>query len=176
MGYLAIKHAHIGFVGISITLFVLRGLLQGVDIDWRRWRLLKILPHVNDTLLLGAAIWLAVTSHQYPFVAGWLTAKVFGLLAYIGFGMLALRRNRPQRANPPMPKAKRNCKMPKLKSNLCALSFLPALCACASNPPAPTPQTVQLAPIPAWIQSGRPSKQQVRQELNSIFSTSVSTP
>ncbi len=95
MSYLAIKHAHIGFVGISITLFVLRGLLQGVDIDWRRWRLLKILPHVNDTLLLGAAIWLAVTSHQYPFVAGWLTAKVFGLLAYIGFGMLALRRNRP---------------------------------------------------------------------------------
>ncbi len=95
MSYLAIKHAHVGFVYLSITLFALRGVMQFSGIDWRRWRVLKILPHVNDTLLLGAAIWLALASHQYPFVAGWLTAKVFGLLLYIGFGMLALRRTAP---------------------------------------------------------------------------------
>ncbi|MDR3411156.1 MAG: SirB2 family protein [Formivibrio sp.] len=95
MDYLMIKHAHVGFVGFSITLFTLRGIMQFSGIDWRRWRLLKILPHLNDTLLLCAAVWLAVTSHQYPFVAPWLTAKVFGLLAYIGFGMLALRRQAP---------------------------------------------------------------------------------
>lgn len=101
MEYLAVKHAHVGFVYVSITLFTLRGLMQLAGINWRRWRVLKILPHVNDTLLLSAAIWLAVTSHQYPFVAGWLTAKVFGLLAYIGFGMLALRHDAPLRVRLP---------------------------------------------------------------------------
>ncbi len=101
MNYLAVKHAHMGFVYLTITLFVLRGLLQFAGIDWRRWRLLRILPHVNDTLLLTAAIWMSVTSHQYPFVAGWLTAKVIGLLAYIGFGKLALHRTAPLRLRLP---------------------------------------------------------------------------
>ena len=101
MDYLVVRHAHMGFVYLSITLFVLRALLQFAGIDWRKWKPLKILPHVNDTLLLSAAIWLAVTSQQYPFVAGWLTAKVIGLLAYIGFGMLALRRNAPLRLRLP---------------------------------------------------------------------------
>lgn len=101
MDYLAVKHAHVGFVYVSIALFTLRGLMQLAGIDWRRWRVLKILPHVNDTLLLSAAVWLAVTSHQYPFVAGWLTAKVFGLSAYIGFGMVALRRDAPLRVRLP---------------------------------------------------------------------------
>lgn len=101
MDYLLVRHAHMGFVYLSITLFVLRALLQFAGIDWRSWKALKILPHVNDTLLLAAAIWLSVTSHQYPFVAGWLTAKVIGLLAYIGFGMLALRRDAPLRVRLP---------------------------------------------------------------------------
>jgi uncharacterized membrane protein SirB2 len=34
---------------------------------------------------------------QYPFVAGWLTAKVCGLLAYIACGAMALRRGRTMR-------------------------------------------------------------------------------
>ena len=39
-----------------------------------------MLPHVNDTLLLLAAIGLSVVQQQYPFVHGWVTAKVLGLL------------------------------------------------------------------------------------------------
>jgi uncharacterized membrane protein SirB2 len=49
---------------------------------------------VVDTALLASAAWLAWFLQQYPFVHGWLTAKVIGLLAYIGFGMVALRRGR----------------------------------------------------------------------------------
>jgi uncharacterized membrane protein SirB2 len=37
-------------------------------------------------------------SRQYPFVAGWLTAKVVALVVYIGLGMVALRRGRSRRA------------------------------------------------------------------------------
>jgi len=37
---------------------------------------------------------MAWMSGQYPFVYGWLTAKLFGLLAYIVLGAMALRRGR----------------------------------------------------------------------------------
>lgn len=93
MPYLAVRHLHITFVTISICLFILRGSLQLAGIDWRRWRILRIAPHVNDTLLLIAAISLAWMSHQYPFVQPWLTAKVLGLCGYIILGSLALRQN-----------------------------------------------------------------------------------
>ena len=57
-------------------------------------RLTRTLPHVVDTLLLGSAIAMAVMSGQYPFAQPWLTAKLMGLLAYIGFGTVALKRGR----------------------------------------------------------------------------------
>jgi len=56
-----------------------------------RAKWVKIAPHINDTVLLTSAIILAVQMNQAPFVHGWLTAKVLGLLLYIGLGMLALR-------------------------------------------------------------------------------------
>ena len=45
-------------------------------------------------MLLTAALMLVTILHQYPFVHGWLTAKVLGLLAYIVLGSIALRRGR----------------------------------------------------------------------------------
>lgn len=56
----------------------------------KKW--VKIVPHVNDTVLLIAAIILAVSIQQYPFVHTWLTAKFIALLLYIIFGMFALKR------------------------------------------------------------------------------------
>jgi len=58
----------------------------------QRW--VRVVPHVVDTFLLASAIAMVVMSGQYPFVAGWLTAKVVALIVYIGLGMLALRRAR----------------------------------------------------------------------------------
>ena len=48
-------------------------------------------PTVRVNVLLGAAVWLAVSASQYPFVHGWLTAKVLALLVYIGLGFAAFR-------------------------------------------------------------------------------------
>ena len=53
---------------------------------------LRILSYVIDTTLLTAAILLAFIVHQYPFVNGWLTAKVLLLVLYIGLGTIALKR------------------------------------------------------------------------------------
>jgi uncharacterized membrane protein SirB2 len=63
-------------------------------------RAARILPHVVDTLLLASALAMAWLSGQYPFAQSWLTAKLFGLLAYIGCGTIALKhgRTRPVRA------------------------------------------------------------------------------
>jgi uncharacterized membrane protein SirB2 len=90
MEYATVRTVHMTCAGISITLFVARGGMQLAGFDWRQWRWLRIAPHLNDTLLLGAAVALALESHQYPIAQGWLSAKVLALLAYIGLGRLAL--------------------------------------------------------------------------------------
>jgi uncharacterized membrane protein SirB2 len=89
MSYLAIKHLHIGCATLSIALFSLRGVLQVRGIAWRRWRVLRIAPHVNDSILLGAAIWMTT---QLPPDASldWIGAKIAALLAYILCGKFAL--------------------------------------------------------------------------------------
>jgi uncharacterized membrane protein SirB2 len=92
--YLALKHLHITCVILSIGGFFVRGLLSfsGSAPTGRSW--LRWLPHVNDTILLAAAIGLALVLGQYPFVHAWLTAKVFGLIAYIILGSIALKAGR----------------------------------------------------------------------------------
>ncbi len=90
--YLVIKQAHMAFAAISISFFLVRAwwAYRRAPLLQQRW--VKVLPHVNDTLLFGCAIYLMIASQQYPFVHGWLTAKVIALLAYIGFGTIAIKR------------------------------------------------------------------------------------
>lgn len=92
--YLLIKHLHVSCVVLSGLGFFVRGVLMWQDSPWLRHRLVRTLPHVNDALLLAAAITLAVMSEQYPLVAPWLTAKVSGLLLYIFLGFIALKEGR----------------------------------------------------------------------------------
>jgi len=90
--YLAVKYVHVTCVVLSGGGFVLRAIwrLRDSPLLQRRW--VKVLPHVNDTLLLGAAIVLCLLGGQYPLVQAWLTAKVLGLIAYIILGAIALGR------------------------------------------------------------------------------------
>jgi uncharacterized membrane protein SirB2 len=90
MGYSVVKQLHITCVVISIALFILRGALQLQEKPWRHRMSLRIAPHVVDTLLLGSALWLAFSIHQYPFVNSWLTAKVMVLFVYILLAKQAL--------------------------------------------------------------------------------------
>lgn len=90
--YFVLKYIHVTCVVLSGTGFFLRGLWMLTDSPLLEKRWVRIAPHVNDTLLLASALALAAVIQQYPFVVPWLTAKVLGLLAYIGLGMFALRR------------------------------------------------------------------------------------
>jgi uncharacterized membrane protein SirB2 len=99
MDYFALKQLHVACAVLSYAGFFVRGMwmLRGSALLARRW--VRILPHVNDTLLLASGIAIAALSRQYPFVHGWLTAKLLALVLYIGLGMMALRpgRSRPLR-------------------------------------------------------------------------------
>ena len=97
MSYLILKHLHVTCVVLSGLGFCLRGWWMLRESPLRQHRLTRILPHIVDTLLLGSALTMAWMSGQYPFVQGWLTAKLCGLLAYILLGMMALKRGRVAR-------------------------------------------------------------------------------
>ena len=92
--YLALKHFHITCVVLSGAGFALRGAWALAGSPLARARLTRVLPHVVDSCLLLSAIALAWMAGQYPFVHGWLTAKIVGLLAYIGLGTVALKRGK----------------------------------------------------------------------------------
>ncbi|MCX7164202.1 MAG: SirB2 family protein [Rhodocyclales bacterium] len=89
--YAVIKYVHLFSVTLSLTGFFLRGVLLMRASPLMKARWIRVLPHINDTILLAAALSLAVMSDQYPFVSGWVTAKVLGVIAYIILGSLALR-------------------------------------------------------------------------------------
>ena len=94
LSYAFLKHLHIGCVVLSGAGFFLRGLWMLTDSPWLQRPVVRVLPHGVDTLLLGSAIAMAVLSAQYPFTIDWLTAKLVGLLVYIGCGAMALKRAR----------------------------------------------------------------------------------
>jgi uncharacterized membrane protein SirB2 len=99
MTYTLIKHLHISLALLSITGFALRGGLMLVESNYLNRPLLKRAPHLIDALLLASGVYLAWTLQQYPFVnSNWLTAKMIALVAYIGFGLLALKHGRSKTA------------------------------------------------------------------------------
>ena len=94
MDYLTLKSLHVGCVVVSYALFLLRGIWMMRRPERLRLRWVRTLPHVVDTALLGSAVAMALMIRQYPFVAGWLTAKLLALLLYIVLGSIALKRGR----------------------------------------------------------------------------------
>jgi uncharacterized membrane protein SirB2 len=66
--FLAVKYVHVISVVLSVSGFFLRGLLMMRDSPLLGARWIRVLPHINDTVLLVAALTLAAMSGQYPFV------------------------------------------------------------------------------------------------------------
>ncbi|MDQ1211341.1 SirB2 family protein [Pantoea anthophila] len=92
--YPLIKNLHLVTVWITVTLFLLRfyWLRRGSPLLTRRW--VRILPHVNDTLLLLSGVALVLITHFYPFTpqGSWLTEKLLAVIIYIALGFVALSR------------------------------------------------------------------------------------
>ena len=92
-----IKWLHIAAVIASGSLFALRGAGVLAGARWPMWVTFRFISYGIDMVLLTAALILAMLLHQYPFVQGWLTAKVCLLAVYIVLGSLALKRGRTPR-------------------------------------------------------------------------------
>lgn len=96
--YFALKHAHLTFVLVSVVLFYFRFFkvqIKGQSLS----KPLKIIPHINDTLLLASAAGLCIVIGQYPIMANWLTIKLGFVIAYIVFGFKALKATNKSQAN-----------------------------------------------------------------------------
>ena len=89
--YLLIRQLHILTATLSVTLFTSRFLLLIRSLAWQPKRWLKVVPHVNDTLLLIFAILLCIIIQQAPLITPWLTEKVAAVILYILAGMFALK-------------------------------------------------------------------------------------
>ena len=90
--YTDIRHLHIACVVLSGTLFTSRALLRIKGSLLANHRALRITSYCIDTTLLLAGILITRILEQYPFVNGWLTAKVLLLPGYIGLGLITLQR------------------------------------------------------------------------------------
>ena len=94
MAYGLLKLLHIGTVYVTLTLFLVRGAWMLVDSPRLQRRWVKVVPHINDTLLLTAAIGMLIVGHLNPLTHPWLLVKIGGLLLYIYLGTMALKRGK----------------------------------------------------------------------------------
>ena len=95
--YALVKHIHVTAAGLSFLGFMLRSYWMLTNNALLKSKPSKVLPHIIDTLLLIAAIYLVVVTQMYPFVVNWVTAKVLLLVVYIVAGTIALKRGKTKR-------------------------------------------------------------------------------
>jgi uncharacterized membrane protein SirB2 len=94
LAYNLFKLIHVGTVYVTFGLFLVRGVWMLLDSPRLQDRWVKIVPHLNDTLLLAAAIGMLIVGGMNPFAQPWLLVKIVGLLLYIWLGTMALKRGR----------------------------------------------------------------------------------
>ncbi len=93
--YFPIKHLHVTAVVLSILLFVLRAYWAVIGSQHLKNRVVRILPHVIDTVLLVCGVILAaMIGPEQP----WILTKIVLLIVYIGVGTIAIKRGRTPRS------------------------------------------------------------------------------
>ena len=96
--YLIAYALHIAAVCLSGSFFLLRGLWMIQENTLLEKKIVRIAPHVIDTVLLISAAVLVALTQQYPGIDSWLTVKVLALIAYIVLGVFAFRRGKTKTA------------------------------------------------------------------------------
>lgn len=86
--------SHISLAYISLGLLLLRGVLSAKMVDWRQYKVLKITPHIIDTLLLISGITLFF-SFGFNWNEGWIWSKLLFLVLYIIFATKAFKKQQP---------------------------------------------------------------------------------
>lgn len=92
MSFATLLALHKITVIISFVLFLVRAGWRMADSPMIKKTWVKILPHVNDTVLIAAGIGMLVVARLNPLENDWLIAKFIALIVYIGLGMVAIKR------------------------------------------------------------------------------------
>ncbi|MDC0068325.1 SirB2 family protein [Gammaproteobacteria bacterium] len=89
---------HIAAVCLSGSFFLVRGIWMIQENTLLEKKIVRIAPHIIDTVLLTAGVMLSVLVQQYPGIDSWLTVKILALIAYIVLGVFALKRGKTKTA------------------------------------------------------------------------------
>jgi len=79
------------FILLSVGGFIARIMLTQFKPVWLQAKLAKIAPHVIDTILLLSGVALVFQGNWMAGEYGWIVSKLVMLVAYIGFGVMAMR-------------------------------------------------------------------------------------
>lgn len=91
--YLAIKHLHMLLAVISILFFLSKSGLRFANSPLLNNKPIKIVPHVNNGLLILLGILLTVIAGFNPVTNLWLLAKLLLLLGYVACGVFVIKWN-----------------------------------------------------------------------------------
>lgn len=95
MNYFAIKHIHVTSAVLSILFFLMRAYWSVSGSALLQGRIVRILPHIIDTVLLVCGVILAaMIGPSQP----WILAKIVALILYIGVGTMAIKRGKTPRS------------------------------------------------------------------------------
>jgi len=86
-----IKLIHLIFIFSSFISFTGRMAVSVFKPSLLQNKLIKIAPHVIDTILLISGITLVIQGNWLAGEYGWILSKFILLLGYIGFGVMAMR-------------------------------------------------------------------------------------
>ena len=95
--YLALKLAHITAAILTISGFALRGFWMLTDSANLDRRIVKIAPHIVDSVFLLSGIGLIWILRLPVMSQPWLMAKLIALVFYVLLGTVALRRGKTKR-------------------------------------------------------------------------------
>lgn len=91
MSYIALKHLHITAAALSLLLFIIRAYWSVTGSAALQKKLIRMSPHVIDTILLICGLAMAWT---IGFNQSWIWAKLVALVMYIGVGTVAIKRGK----------------------------------------------------------------------------------
>jgi len=92
MTYLILKTVHVLAATTTISGFLLRGYWMLTESEKLQYRVVRIVPHVVDTVFLLSGVAMVWILHLNPLTQPWLIAKFTGLIAYILLGTIAIKR------------------------------------------------------------------------------------
>ncbi len=92
MTYITLKMLHMVSAVASLSGFLLRGYWMMMESDRLQRKLVRIVPHIVDTVFLLSGIALIMMLNLNVLSQPWLLAKFAGLIVYIVLGTIAIKR------------------------------------------------------------------------------------